>query len=233
MKLNSIYALACASAFAMAANTAQAAVTFVGYQTAVNPGESLAMGFEGGPDLASVAFALPGYSLSGSAVLFTGSTDGLSAAPATSATTRDTTQYLSVQGGQTATLDTPLLNSVSFYIGSLDGFNSFTFALANGTTQVVTGATLDALPGMDANGNQTGFTTNGRLTFSFDSAIDSITFASSTNSLEIGDVGAVAFAAVPEPGAWALMILGFGGTGALMRRRRGPHPGDVRLIPAC
>ncbi len=29
-----------------------------------------------------------------------------------------------------------------------------------------------------------------------------------------------AAAPVPEPGAWALMILGFGGTGALMRRRR-------------
>jgi|GEM_PF-1858957 len=27
-------------------------------------------------------------------------------------------------------------------------------------------------------------------------------------------------AAVPEPSAWALMILGFGGTGALLRRRR-------------
>lgn len=27
-------------------------------------------------------------------------------------------------------------------------------------------------------------------------------------------------AVVPEPGAWALMILGFGGTGAMMRRRR-------------
>jgi hypothetical protein len=26
--------------------------------------------------------------------------------------------------------------------------------------------------------------------------------------------------AVPEPGAWALMILGFGGTGAMIRRRR-------------
>ncbi|WP_068878708.1 MULTISPECIES: FxDxF family PEP-CTERM protein [unclassified Phenylobacterium] len=34
--------------------------------------------------------------------------------------------------------------------------------------------------------------------------------------------GTATFAAgvVPEPGAWALMILGFGGTGALLRRRR-------------
>ena len=30
-----------------------------------------------------------------------------------------------------------------------------------------------------------------------------------------------AAAAVPEPAAWALMILGFGGTGAMLRRRRG------------
>ena len=27
--------------------------------------------------------------------------------------------------------------------------------------------------------------------------------------------------AVPEPGAWALMILGFGGAGAVLRRARG------------
>jgi hypothetical protein len=31
----------------------------------------------------------------------------------------------------------------------------------------------------------------------------------------------VADAAVPEPGAWALMILGFGGVGSTLRRRRG------------
>lgn len=210
--------LASVVALTMVASAAQAAVTFVGYQTALNADESLVTAFEGGPTLGDVAFGLPGYTLSGSAVLFTGSADGLSAAPATSATTRDATQYLSVQGGQTATLDTPFLKAISFYIGSLDGFNSFTFNLADGTSQVVTGAILAALPGMDANGNQTGFTTNGRLTFSFDSAIDSIVFASGANSLEISDVGAVA--AVPEPATWALMILGMGGVGALMRRRR-------------
>jgi hypothetical protein len=29
---------------------------------------------------------------------------------------------------------------------------------------------------------------------------------------------------VPEPGAWAMMIMGFGGVGALMRRRREALP---------
>jgi hypothetical protein len=71
---------------------------------------------------------------------------------------------------------------------------------------------------MDANGSQTAFTTNGRLTFSFASAIDSVEFGSGNYSLEIGDIGAVAL--VPEPAAWALMVLGFGGVGGLIRRRR-------------
>ncbi|MFI4965071.1 MAG: PEPxxWA-CTERM sorting domain-containing protein [Caulobacterales bacterium] len=220
MKLSMISALACASTLGLAAGAAQAAVTFVGYQTALNPGESLVTSFEGGPTLGGAAFGRPGYSLGGSAVLFTGST-GFSAAPATSATTRDATQYLSVQAGQTATLDTPLLDSISFYVGSLDGYNSFTFKLADGSTQVVTGSVLDALPGLDANGNQTAFTTNGRLTFSFGSAIDGVTLASGGNSLEVSDVGAVdAVGVVPEAATWALMILGFGGVGGLMRRRR-------------
>ena len=211
-------ALAAAAAICLAASGAQAAVTFVGYQTALNPGESLVTGFEGGPTLNDVTFSLPGYSLTGSAVLFTGSTGGLSAAPATSALTRDATQHLSVQGGQSATLDTPLLDAISFYVGSLDGYNSFTFHLANGATEVVSGSTLDALPGTDANGDQTGFTTNGRLTFSFGSAIDSIDFGSGTNSLEISDIGALA-SVVPEATTWAMMILGIAGVGGLLRRR--------------
>jgi hypothetical protein len=217
MKLKLALPLALATALGVG-SAAQAAVTFVGYQTGLNADETLVTAFEGGPTLADVAFLETGYALSGSAVLFTGSASGVSAAPATGAGTADTTQYLSVQGGQTAFLDTPLLRSISFYVGSLDGFNSFTFYLANGSTQVITGAMLDALPQTDANGNQTGFTTNGRVTFSFDSAISGLELASGTNSLEVSDVGAVA--AVPEPGAWAMMIFGFGGVGGLLRHRR-------------
>jgi len=32
--------------------------------------------------------------------------------------------------------------------------------------------------------------------------------------------GSLNIAVIPEPGAWALMIMGFGGVGAIMRRRR-------------
>jgi hypothetical protein len=217
MKFKTISALACASAFCLA-GAAQAEVTFIGYQTAPNAGETLVTEFEGGPGLGDVTFLLAGYTLSGDGTLFTGSLANVSAAPGTSATTQDETQYLSLQRGDTVTLDTPLLNAISFYVGSLDAHNSFTFHLANGATEVVTGAILAALPGMDANGSWTGFTSNGRLTFTFDSAIDSVDLASGGNAFEISDITAVS--AIPEPAAWTMMILGFGGVGGLMRRRR-------------
>ena len=207
-----------ALALCMTAGAANA-VTFVGFQTDLNPDETLITSFEGGPTLGDVTFLLAGFDFSGSAVLTTGSFAGLSAAPAFTATTRDTSQYLSVRRGQSATLDTPFLKSISFYVGSLDAYNSFTFHLADGSTQVFTGAALAALPATDDNGSQTGFTTNGRLTFSFDSDIDSVMFASSSNSLEISDIG-TALALVPEPTSWAIMILGFGGVGATARLRR-------------
>jgi hypothetical protein len=210
--------LAVATGVAMLASAACANVTFVGFQTALNPGEALVTNFEGGPALSGVSISQPGFALSGSAQLVTGST-GHSAAPATSATTRDATQYLSVGQGQSAVLATPHLSSISFYVGSLDAFNSFAFELADGSTEVVTGAALAAIPGLDADGDQTGSTSNGRLTFSFGSAIDQVTLASAGDSLEVSDIGALS-AAIPEPTSWALMICGFGGAGLVLRRRR-------------
>lgn len=38
--------------------------------------------------------------------------------------------------------------------------------------------------------------------------------------VRLGDIGAILSSAVPEPASWALMILGFGGMGASLRRRR-------------
>lgn len=55
--------------------------------------------------------------------------------------------------------------------------------------------------------------------------IDGVTFTGATFDLptfdpETGRVTFVAAEAVPEPGAWALMILGFGAVGSVLRRRR-------------
>lgn len=218
MKFRVLTALACASALGFTAGAAQAAVTFVGYDTAIGAGETLVTEFEGGPTLAGVDFLLAGFSLTGNGILFTGSQANLSAAPGFSATTQDTSQYLSIGRGQSVTLDTPLLKSISFYVGSLDSFNSFKFKLANGTVETITGSTLAALPGLDANGSWTGFTSNGRITFSFDSAIDSVELASGNYAFEISDISVIS--AVPEPAAWGMMILGFGGVGGLIRRRK-------------
>ncbi|HEY1926585.1 MAG TPA: PEPxxWA-CTERM sorting domain-containing protein [Caulobacteraceae bacterium] len=219
MQSKFILALTSAAVIAVAAGGAHAAISFGGYQTALNPGETLITGFEGGPALSAVTFSQPGYSLTGTATLFTGSQDGVTAAPAISALSRDTTQYLSIQAGQSATLETQPLQEISFYVGSLDDFNSFTFHLADGATEVVTGSTLAALPGMDANGNQTGFTTNGRLTFTFGSAVNSVELASSSNAFEVSDIAGVG-GVVPEPSVWAMMILGLGAAGGALRRRR-------------
>ncbi|MDZ4374842.1 MAG: PEPxxWA-CTERM sorting domain-containing protein [Phenylobacterium sp.] len=40
----------------------------------------------------------------------------------------------------------------------------------------------------------------------------------------VGSTSVPMAGAIPEPGTWAMMIIGFGGVGALMRRRRGVLP---------
>jgi hypothetical protein len=53
----------------------------------------------------------------------------------------------------------------------------------------------------------------GGLTLTNSTQIDGTTIAA-------GSAGTLAVAAVPEPGTWAMMILGFGAMGVAMRRRR-------------
>lgn len=224
MKHIRIAALGVAGLLAASAS-AHAAVLFSGYQTALNAGETLVTNFDSASNLADLAFGSSGYNLTGSAVLYTGSLKGLTAAPTTGVGMVDRTQYLSVHAGQSATLETPLLESISFYVGSLDAYNSFTFNLASGVSQTFTGAAIAAL-GVAKNANLTSSMTNGRLTFSFGDAIESVVLRSSGNSLEVSDIGAITsrsfalISAIPEPQTWALMIGGFGAVGALVRRKR-------------
>jgi hypothetical protein len=211
MKTSLLTAIAAA---ALAAGSASAAtsITFGGYQTSLNAGEILVTNFDNPVSTAN------GYGLSATGSFLTGSS-GNGAAPAFNATDRDPTQYLSLEGGQSETLTTPDIKSISFYIGSLDSYNSIAFTHVGGGVEAFSGSDIAALavPTGVANGDQQSGNSNGRYTFTFDTAITGVTLGSTGNSFELSDIGAPG---VPEPATWAIMLMGFGGMGAALRSRR-------------
>jgi PEP-CTERM motif len=233
MKLR-LLAVAATAAAALAAGSANATVVSAFFDPlawAAPAGQTDITQFETGSapaTLGNVIFSQPGYSLSGNAQLVTGS-NGNSAAAATPSsasvndpsTGRDGTQYLSIQGGQSATLKVDDLTTISFYIGSIDTYNTLSFEYADGTfeTPILTGTWVSDNTISQSNGDQQNGDTNGRLTLTFSKPIEAVVLGSASNSFEISDVAGIK-AAVPEPTSWALMILGFGGAGAVLRGQR-------------
>jgi len=129
----------------------------------------------------------------------------------------DPTKYASVQANGTSTfavLGGRYLSGFSFYMGSPDTYNRMTFNFLGGGNEVFQGTQIW---GGDPPGN--GDRRNGfRVYYNFNGAkVTSVDFFSGSNAFEFdGLAGTV----VPEPGTWALMILGFGGVGAMLRSRR-------------
>jgi len=194
-------------------------VSYAGYGTALDRGETLVTDFRD-------PTALPaGFTLGGTAAFLTG-TSSVGAAPAIGAASRDPNQYLCVEANEFETLATPALKNISIYIGSLDVYNTLIFSFENGSKQVFTGVQLANIAHSVANGDQQSSATNGRYTFIFDAPINEIRFSSGGYSLEVADVAAVIpggvarGAAAPEPSTWAMMLLGLGALGATRRRRR-------------
>ena len=184
-------------------------MTFTGYGVALPPGETLVTDFS----------TLPG-AFTGDGSLVTGSSAGVYAAPAFSASSFDTGQYLAIEGGQSETFTpTAPIGDLSVYIGSLDAYNSITVAFSGGGTHTYTGADIASMSGAIDDGDQSSGNSNGRLTIFFSSPVSSVTFGSSSNAFE---VASVATSAVPEPAAWSMMLIGLGVTGAVLRRRRSP-----------
>ena len=65
-------------------------------------------------------------------------------------------------------------------------------------------------------------------TFTATDTTTRLTFTNLTGGVNEGVfLDAVSVAAVPEPATWALMLLGFGGIGLAMRRRRRPALAQV------
>lgn len=133
-------------------------------------------------------------------------------------------RYLAVEGGGVFTLNFAGagFQFLSFVLGSLDSYNSLTLGFADNTFQTFTGAGIvNTAVTFDGNGNSSTAGTNGvfgRVNYFANggSGITSAAFSSTNSAFEIDDIAA----AVPEPGTWALMILGFGLVGSQLRARK-------------
>jgi hypothetical protein len=135
----------------------------------------------------------------------------------------DNTNYASVQAnpapsGLFSVASGYALKSFSFYLGSPDTYNTIRFF--NGATQLAAFSGNDIWD--DPNiGNANGARTWGyRIYYDFGGAnVTSIAFESTQNAFEFDGLGGTV-GVVPEPATWAMMIMGFGAAGAMLRRRR-------------
>ena len=117
------------------------------------------------------------------------------------------------------------ISSLSFLWGSADVGNTLKFFNTAGS--LIGTFTGGGIWGANANGDRTSSSTNSVVTFSFTGAdqlvgrLEMTSFPGGNNptgqSFEIDNL---AITAVPEPTVWALMLVGFGFTGAALRRRR-------------
>jgi len=207
-----------AATLALMATSANAAVSLdnslPGFTTApFAPGESLVVGFGGAN--------APGYTFATDPSPYIYHVaDGLHPNIAAPPFGDDSSSYMAIQTDQSITLNTPYLATLSIFIGSLDPTNKITFNGTGGFTQSFLGSDLFT----PAQGDQSNDSNNRRFYFSFNPAdgVNQIVFSSGENSFEFDSIGALA-GGVPEPGTWAMLLLGFGGIGLMLRnaKRRG------------
>lgn len=194
---------ACAAPLLFAAASASAAVQFSFDPGASSPGVGYALinTFDDASGIVGANFQIK-----------TPPADGDGAPPANS--NPSGTSYLSVLGGGSATISFAAVSGFQFDWGSIDSYNTLTIFSTGGNPIIVPGGNFIN----PANGNQVSPGTNGLFTVTGDAGelFTGFTLTSGQNSFEIDNLAV----AVPEPTTWALMILGFGGVGLMVRSRR-------------
>ena len=132
----------------------------------------------------------------------------------------------STQSPGTVLFGLPGIAQVSFIWGSIDQYNSLTFTDAAGNplgaAYTFTGTYIASLIPALANGNRSSANTNPIVTFLFGGSdiglIGGMQLTSQFNAFEIDDIAITS--GVPEPGTWAMMLLGLGVVGFAVRRRK-------------
>jgi hypothetical protein len=121
--------------------------------------------------------------------------------------------YLNVFGSEAAGIDqdnNPHSGEGNYFDGSVQAYDAITQAITT-----VVGTTYNLSFWLDDSGGLTTFSalsTNGDTTDTGGNGIDLVVYAGNGIPTIAGGV--------PEPTTWALMLLGFGGMGAMLRRRR-------------
>jgi hypothetical protein len=213
-----------------AASGAQAAISFHSGQIVSNgqvadpgaaPGQAAVLDFNatGMPKGFTQINGAPGaYGLS------TGDTNGVAAEPS-----GDSSQYFYVGTGGIETFLFPhAVASASFYWGTVDDYN-FVDVLGGSANAPVVLATISGWQAVGTSVSSRHFGQSLRLYIADNaSAIIGLRFRSYGQSFEIDNIaidgpsasGSLGSSAAPEPAAWAMMILGLGGVGAMARRRQ-------------
>ena len=147
-----------------------------------------------------------GASLGKGAYVYTASQPGIADRP-----TGASGNYAAVTaGGQLDVNFSQATGLFSFVLGTLDAYNRLVVHYAGGADQTLDGtAIIGGLGGLMSEG-LVSYSANGGPLFT------GVSFLSTTqNSFEVDTISA----AVPEPAAWGMMILGFGLAGFALRRR--------------
>jgi PEP-CTERM motif len=104
------------------------------------------------------------------------------------------------------------IGSLSFLWGTPDDFNLF--EILDGSNQVVASYTGTAIKALMGSGADT------LISFHFtDATVDNVKSLRFTSSRAAFEFDNVAVGAIPEPGVWAMMLIGFAAMGFSLRRR--------------
>lgn len=202
----------CAMALSATANAAVVVSSAPGPDPGPRAGETYVIDFD--PTLE------PGVTLTGDYLITNASVVGVTAAPLGDMTNFLTVPFLASSGTATmnfaAFLGNQDVRGFSFYWGSIDTYN--TLDLLNRSGGVIASYTGSSFP--PATGDQVGPATNRRAYFDLSGADQQLGGLRFTSSQYAFESDTFSFSVVPESTTWALMIMGFGAVGAMLRSRR-------------